>query len=83
MEFGSNGCSTMVGHLTRVSTRLKAMSLFLINIHCIAHRTNLIALQATQCVDCKKISSEIDNLVNLLVEKFKRFRKKKSVLSTL
>ena len=54
VSFGSDGCSTMVDHLTRVSTRLKDMSPFLINIHCIAHRTNLAALQAAQCVDCKK-----------------------------
>ena len=45
ISFDSNGCNTMVGHLTRVSTRLKAVSPFLINIHCIAHRANLAALQ--------------------------------------
>ena len=68
VSFGSDRCSTMVDHLTAVSTRLKAVSPFLINIHCIAHGTNLAALQAAQCVDCKKMSSEIDNMVNLLVE---------------
>ena len=72
-----------VGHLTGVSIRLKAVSPFLINIHCIAHRTNLAALQAAQCVDCKKMSSEIDNMVNLLAEMFKRSGKKKSVLIAL
>ena len=83
ISFGSNGCNTMVGHLTRVSTRLKVVSPFLINIHCIAHRTNLAALQATQCDDCKKISSEIDNMINLLAKMFKRSGKKKSALSVL
>ena len=83
MDFGSDGCSTMVGHLTGVSTRMKAMSPFLININCIAHRTNLAALEATQCVDCKKMSSNIDNMVNLLAEMFKRSGKKKSTLHTL
>ena len=53
----------MVGHLIGVFTRLKTMSPFLINIHCIAHRTNLAALQAAQCIDCKRISSEIDNMI--------------------
>ena len=76
MSFGLDGCSTMEGHLTGVSTRLKSVSPFLINIHCIAHRTNLAALQAAQCVDCKKMSSKIDNMVNLLAEMFKRSRKK-------
>ena len=83
VSFGSDGCSTMVNHLTEVSTRLKFVSPFLINIHCIAHRTNLVALQATQYVDCKKISSEIDNIVNLLAKMFKSSRKKKSSLSAL
>ena len=73
----------MVGHLTRVSTRLKAMSPFLINIHCNAQKTNLDALQATQCIDCKKMSSEIDNMINLLAEMLERSGKKKSALSAL
>ena len=83
VSFGSDECSTMLDHLTRVSIRLKAVSFFLINIHCIVHRTNLAALQATQCVDCKKMSLEIDNMVNLLAEMFKRSGKKKSALSIL
>ena len=52
VSFGFNGWSTMVGHLTRVSTRLKNANQFLINIHCIAHITNLAALYVAQCVDC-------------------------------
>ena len=76
VSFGLDGCSFIVGHLRGVSTRLKAVNPFLINIHRIAHRTNLAALQAAQCVDCKKISSEIDNMVYLLAEMFKRFGKK-------
>ena len=83
VSFGSDGCNTMVGYLTGVSTRLKVVSPFLINIHCIAHRTNFAALQATHCIDYKKMSSEIDNMVNLLAEMFKRFGKKKSVLFAL
>ena len=83
VSFGSDGCSTMMDHLTRVSTRLKSVSPFLINIHCIAHRTNLAALQVAQCVDYKKISLEIDNMVNLLAEMFKRSGKKKSTLALL
>ena len=46
------------------------MSPFLINIHCIAHRTNLAILQALQCVDCMNISLGIDNIINLLAETF-------------
>ena len=83
VSFGSDGCNTIVGHLVGVSTRLKAVSPFLINIHCIAYRTNLATLQAVQCVDYKKMSSEIDNMVNLLTEMFKRSGKKKSALSAL
>ena len=83
VSFGLDGCSTMVNHLTRVSTRLKAVSPFLINIHSIAHRTNLAALQATQCKDCKKMTSKIDKMVNFLAEMFKRSRKKKSILIAL
>ena len=54
VSFGLDGCSTMVDHLIGVCTRLKVVSPFLINIHYIANRTNLTALQAAQCVDCKK-----------------------------
>ena len=60
----------MVNHLTWVSTRLKIVSFLKINIHCIAHRTNLAALQVAQYIDCKKISFEIDNMVNFLAEIF-------------
>ena len=73
----------MVGHLTGFSTRLKVKTPFLINIHYIAHKTNLAALQAAQCVDCKKMSLEIYNMINLLAEMFKRSGKKKSALTVL
>ena len=73
----------MVDHLTRFSTRLKIVSPFLVNIHCITHRTTLATLQVAQCVDCKKMSLEIDNMINLLAKMFKRFRKKKSTLLIL
>ena len=54
LSFGFDGCKTTVDHLIGVSTRLKIVSPFLINIHCIVHRTNLAALQVVQCVDYKK-----------------------------
>ena len=37
VSFGIDGCSTMMDRLIGVSTRLKTVSPFLINIHCIAH----------------------------------------------
>jgi hypothetical protein len=77
VAFRSDGCSTIVGSKSRVATRLKDVSPFVISFHCIAHRTNLVDLQAVESSECKVVSSEIDNTINLLVAHFKKSSKKK------
>ena len=51
--------------------------------HCIAHRTNLAALEASKNPSCKELSVEIDTLINDLASYFKKSCKKKYVLQSL
>ena len=83
VAFGSDGCSTMVGSKSGVATRLKDVSPFIIAVHCIAHRTNLVTLQAAESSECKVVSSEIDNTINLLAAHFKKSGKKKTILHAI
>jgi hypothetical protein len=82
--FGSGGAAMMTGCCTRVAARLKDnVSLFLLNVHCIAHRTNLASLDAASSGPCKAISSIIDKLLNDTSSHFKRSSKAKSHLLEL
>ena len=81
--FGSDGCSTMVGCKSGVTTRLKNVSPFVIAVHCIAHRTNLATLQAAESSECKVVSSEIDETIKLLAAHFKKSCKKKTILHAI
>ena len=45
-SFGSDGCSTMLGHLNGVTSRLLARNLLLIAIHCVCHREALACKDA-------------------------------------
>ena len=64
--FGSFGVSTMVGRNNGVAALLKKESPFMTSTHCISHRTNLAALEASKTSSCKELSVEIDTLINNL-----------------
>ena len=82
--FGSDGASTMVGKNTGVSARLKKeVNPFLTAVHCVAHRTNLAALQAANTKPCDIISSKVDDLMNSLAAHFKKSSKRKVCLQKL
>jgi hypothetical protein len=51
--------------------------------HCIAHRTNLAALEASKNPSRKELSVEIDTLINDLAFYFKKSCKRKCVLQSL
>ena len=61
----------------------KEVNPFIITIHCIAHRTNLAALQAASTKPCDVMSSKVDDLLNSLVAHFKKSNKRKSCLLKL
>lgn len=70
--FGSDGAATMVGKKNGVSTRLKKLNPFLTSVHCVAHRTNLAALEAAKHDSCKVISSDVDKVLNKVAFYFKK-----------
>ena len=73
----------MVGRNNGVATLLKKESPFMTLTHCIAHRTNLAALEASKNPSCKELSVEIDTLINVLASYFKKSYKRKCVLQSL
>ena len=79
--FGSDGVATMLGQRSGTATKLKKISQFLTSVHCIAHRTNLAALEAAKSTECKSLSTEIDDLVNSLAAYFKNSGKRKCALN--
>jgi hypothetical protein len=82
--FGSNGASTMIGKQNEVAVRLKdKVNHFLTSIHCVAHRTNLAAIDATKVGPCKIMSKEINALLNSVAMHFKKSCKRKNVLLQL
>jgi hypothetical protein len=78
--FGLDGATTMVGKNVSIATLLKKLNPFLTSTHCIAHRTNLAALEASKNESCKAISSEVDSMLNTLVGHFKNSYKCKVAL---
>ena len=48
--FGSDGCSSMMGHKSGVSTRLAQLRPGLMSMHCAAHRLALVPAQAVKQV---------------------------------
>jgi hypothetical protein len=79
--FGSDGAATMLGQRSGMATKLKKISPFLTSVHCIAHRTNLAALEVAKSMKCKSLSTEIDVLVNSLIAYFMNSRKRKCALN--
>ena len=56
---------------------------FILSIHCVARRTNLVSLDAVSSASCKILSTLFDNLINDTASHFKRSSKAKSCLSEL
>jgi hypothetical protein len=82
--FGSNGASTMIGKQDGVAARLKdKVNHFLTSIHCVAHMTNLAAIDVTKVEPCKIMSKEIDVLLNSVAMDFKKSCNRKSALLRL
>ena len=82
--FGSDGASTMIGKQNGVAARLKdKVNHFLTSIHCVAHKTNLGAIDATKVEPCKIMSKEKNALLNSVAMHFKKSCKKKSALLRL
>lgn len=71
LGFGSDGASTMTGSATGVAARLKnQVNPYLLAVHCVAHRTNLAALDAAKSPACKVMSGEVDSLLNFVASFF-------------
>ena len=84
VAFGSDGAATMTGKNNGVAARLKAqVNPFLTSVHCVAHRTNLAALDASKAADCKELSKDIDNILNIVAGHFKKSSKRKNALQRL
>ena len=84
VAFGSDGASTMVGSQGGVATKIRLqVNPFLISCHCVAHRTNLAALDAAKAPDCKSLSAEVDSLLNSISSFFNKSSKRKHALTAL
>lgn len=75
IEFGFDGTTTIVGQTSSIINKFKIISLFVISTHCIAHRTNLVALEATKSIEYKCLYTKIDIVVNSLPNYFKYYGK--------
>jgi hypothetical protein len=56
-----------------VSTCLRKINPFITSIHCVAHRTNLAALEVAKSSSYKDFSNKIDKVLNKVAAFFKRF----------
>ena len=81
--FGFDGAASMVGKKSGVAAQLKKINPFLISIHCMAHCTNLAALEASKNQSCKEMSAVVDSMLNTLADLFKKSSKKKLALQAL
>jgi hypothetical protein len=74
----------MVGCKIGVAARLRQKANpFFLSIHCVAHRTNLIALDAAKIHVCKEISNHVDKLVNDVATYFKKSSNPKATINAL
>jgi hypothetical protein len=84
LGFGSDGASTMTGKNKGVATRFKLeVNPFLLAIHCVAHRTQLVALDGAKLNGCAFMSNEVDKLLNGLASYFHKSSKRKAALQAL
>ena len=78
--FGSDGAALMVGKTLGVAAQLKKVNPFLTSTHCVAHRTNLAALEASKNQSCKEMSTAVDSMLNTLAGLLKNPPKKNQPL---
>ena len=83
INFKFDGASTMVGKNTCVATFLKNVNIFLTSIYCVAHRTNLVALELLKQKNFKELSLDVDHISNALAGHFNKSSKRISVLQAL
>jgi hypothetical protein len=76
LGFNFDGAFIMVEKNNGIATLLKNGSPFITSTHCIANRTNLTALEASNNPSCKKLYVEINTLINDLASHFKKLYKK-------
>ncbi|KAL3689532.1 hypothetical protein R1sor_015841 [Riccia sorocarpa] len=82
--FGSDGAASMLGSKNGVAARLRRMlNPFLTVTHCVAHRTNLASLQAAKNTNCKRVSDEVDTILNSVSGYFSHSAKRKAALYSL
>jgi len=53
----------------------KKVNLHLVVIHCIAHRTNVVSLEATKEDGCSLLSNEVDNIINSVAVHFRSLQR--------
>ena len=56
---------------------------FILACHCVAHRTNLVALDAAKTSDCNILSIEIDVLINPLSSFFHKLNRRRHAFNDL
>ena len=84
VAFGFDGATTMLGRKSKVATWLKEkVNAFLTSVHCVAHLTNLVAVDVAKKPQCKDMSKKIDALVNGMAKVFKTSSKRKVALESL
>ena len=84
VRFESDAVSIMVGNSRGVAAQIKEkVNPYLVACHCVAHRTNLAALDAAKSLDCKLISFQVDYLLNSIAGFFNKSSKRKHALSKL
>ena len=82
--FGSDCARTMVGNSRGVDAQIKEkVNPYILACHCVAHRTNLVDLDAAKSPDCKVISFQVDSQLNSIAGFFNKSSKHKHVLSKL
>lgn len=67
IAFGFDGVAMMSGKRVWVAVQFKdQVNPFLNLVQCVAHATNLVALDATKAPNCKKLLKNIDNIINVV-----------------
>ena len=73
MGFRPDGASIMIDKQNEVAAYMKEkVYVFFTSIHCMAHSTNLAAIDATKVGPCKDITRELNALLNLVAVHFKK-----------
>ncbi|XP_077983943.1 uncharacterized protein C17orf113-like [Glandiceps talaboti] len=86
MGLGSDGASVMTGRHNGVGVRLKRQNVYLIHVHCVAHRLALAAADASRSVkkitEYKKTVNNIFNFFKYSATRYQRLRELNKILNT-